>query len=175
MKIAVITATAALFGASLATLADAPTGVGSADLSSIPCVVRAFVAGPGNFTPFLQGGLGVLFVQAAEAQVIESNSAQGNVHLACHAQLTAGDYVQGIDFISGAFADGFVATGPESCASLVALGFPNTCRGQGEESVLIIDQDVLPLACLMNSVVSYDWKIVYAPGKGISLICHGYE
>jgi hypothetical protein len=175
MKTYIIAAVATLLVASISAFADPPAGVGSADISQSPCMVQTTVTGDGSFTPFLPGGLGVLLVEIGEAQVVESNSARGNVHLSCHGQLTFGDYVEGYDFVTGDIADGFLPTGPESCESLIAAGFPDACRGKGQQSVVIIDEDFDGQPCFINSVLSYDWRAVYAPGKGVSLICHGYE
>ena len=173
MKKLTIASLAILLGTSLSALADPPMGVGSADVSNSPCSVQVTVVGPGDFTPVLPGGLGVLLVEVGEQHVVESNSAKGNVHLSCRGQLGAGTLVQGIDVATLAPAEGVVANAVETCESFVAFGLPNACRGKGENSVVVIDADFQGLPCLINEVATFDWKTVYSAGNGVSMICHG--
>jgi hypothetical protein len=175
MKKIAIAIAAILMSTALSVFADAPLGVGSADVSSSPCFLQVTVVGPGNFNPVLPGGLGVLLVEAGEQHVVLSNSAQGNVHLTCRGQLGAGSYVQGVDITTQLPAEGIVAGAPETCESFIAFGLPDACRGEGMNSVVVIDSDFQGLPCLIDGVETYDWKTVYSAGKGVSMICHGRQ
>lgn len=69
---------------SLTAWSDVPSGVCSADVSTGACFGQIVVAPPGDFSPILDGTLGIMIIQLVDAQTVLSNSANGNRHLPCH-------------------------------------------------------------------------------------------
>jgi hypothetical protein len=159
---------------SLTAWSDAPPGVGSADVSTGACIGTVTVGPPGDFTPFLDGVIGVMYIQLGDSQTVVSNSANGNRNLSCHGKVLPGDVVVGIDIISGDIVSGTVTTRSDACSALVAFGLPNPCRGKGEKSAIVFGPEFNNGVCDIDGVLTSDWKSVFNEG-GYMLTCHSKE
>jgi hypothetical protein len=160
---------------SLTVWSDAPLGVGSADSSSGPCFGQIVVGPPGDFTPFLDGVYGVLIVPLGDAKAVFSNSANGNRNLTCHGTVGPGDVVLGIDAatqVGGAW--GTTAERSDACSAITTFGLPSPCRGEGEQSAIIIGPEFQGLPCNIGNVPTFNWKSVFNEG-GYMLSCHSKD
>lgn len=164
---------------SLTAWSDAPPGVGSADLSSTPCYGIIVVGPPGNFYPTLPGGYGGLFVELGKGKVVESNSAQGNVHLSCHGRIEQGEAIFGLRAPND-FGWGTAATTEEACAALAAGGLDGSCRGNGKKSAIILNTEFNGESCTIplaegGSIETYDWMAVKTSNGKVMITCHGND
>jgi len=174
MKLSKILLPAILAGICSTTYADQPPGIGSAEIVDGKCYGRIVVGPDGDHVPFLLGGLGLIQIELGDAKTVRTNSAQGNLHLSCHGDVSPGDVVLGWDALQNAWVYATVATRSDSCAAIVDFGLENPCRGKGEKSAVIDGPELQGFACFVDGVPTYNWKSVFNEG-GFNLSCHAYQ
>lgn len=167
--------------------ADAPPGVGSADVSTTPCYGQIIVSQPGTFTPLpaligteLEGMYGVLIVELdGSGHLVRTNSSRGNLHLSCHGQIDQGEPILGFDpltnFPIGGFAGGTASTNAEACEALTAVGLGDYCRGSGKKAAIILGPEIEGNQCNVEGVLTDDWKAVGTSSGKVMVSCHAYE
>ncbi len=130
MRSALIASATLLLLLSTAAYADTPPGVGAAIVASgFECTVGV-PARPGEATPLLPGGYGIVLVPILgdNTMSVTTNSANGNINLSCHGRIEYGSEVTAIDYWTGLEVDVTIAEFEEGC-NVIAPVLPNVCRG----------------------------------------------